>query len=88
MIHNRQEMSYKIYIGPNQCGSGLKIMHLGTILFNGGVVAGKNLSIHINTCLVAGGTDDNTPVLGDDIVIGVNSVVCGQTVRKLDGRLS
>lgn len=55
LIHNKQEIQYRIYIGPNQCGEGLHIMHLGTILFNGGVRTGKNLSIHINTCLVAGG---------------------------------
>ncbi|SJZ81613.1 serine O-acetyltransferase [Globicatella sulfidifaciens] len=52
-------------------------MHLGPILVNGKVKAGKNISIHINTSIVAGGPDNGAPVLEDGIVIGVGAVVLG-----------
>lgn len=52
-------------------------MHLGPILVNRKVVGGKNIALHINTSLVAGGTDDEAPILEDGIVIGVGAVVLG-----------
>ncbi|MGY3815711.1 hypothetical protein ACWOA6_09240 [Globicatella sulfidifaciens] len=66
-----------LHIPTNSFGCGLKIMHLGPILVNGKVKAGKNISIHINTSIVAGGPDNGAPVLEDGIVIGVGAVVLG-----------
>lgn len=67
-----------LHIPPNSFGCGLKIMHLGPILVNGKVKAGKNISIHINTSIVAGGPGNGVPVLEDGIVIGVGAVILGQ----------
>lgn len=52
-------------------------MHLGPILVNGNVKVGKNCSLHINTSIVADGLDSSTPIIGDDVVIGVGAVVLG-----------
>ena len=68
-----------LHIPVNTFGKGLKIMYLGSILVNSGSRIGENCSIHINTAIVARGRefDDSCPVLGDNIVIGVNAVILG-----------
>lgn len=68
---------HKIHIPINTFDRGLKLMHLGSILVNGRVRGGKDISLHINTCLVAGGTNDGVPSLGDGIVVGVGAVILG-----------
>lgn len=68
---------YGLQIGPNCCGKGFHIMHLGSILINKNVKIGSDCSIHINTALVANGVDSCSPHLGNNVVIGVNSVICG-----------
>ncbi len=52
-------------------------MHVGPILMNGRVTVGKNCKLHINTALVAGGTNDDVPTLGDGCILGVGAVVAG-----------
>ena len=74
---SRLQNKYSIYIPLNTCGKGLKIMHVGPILLNSKVTVGKDCSIHINTALVAGGTTDDVPILGNGIVIGIGAVVLG-----------
>lgn len=68
---------HKIHIPINTFDCGLKIMHLGPILVNGRVKGGKNISLHINTSIVAGGSNDGTPTLEDGIVVGVGAVILG-----------
>ena len=55
-------------------------MHLGPILTNGGVRVGQDCSIHINTALVAQGVSNDTPVLGNNIVIGVGATILGGVI--------
>ena len=74
---NRLENKYGIHIALNTFDKGLKIMHLGPILINGKARIGKDCSIHINTSIVAGGSNDGVPVIGNNCVIGVGSVLCG-----------
>ena len=52
-------------------------MHIGPILVNGRVKGGKDISLHINTSIVAGGTNSSVPVLGSGIVVGVGAVILG-----------
>ena len=54
-ILQHMQNKYGLHINCNVFGKGLKIMHLGPILTNGDTRVGENCSIHINTCLVAGG---------------------------------
>lgn len=44
---------YSMHIPLNVFDKGLKIMHLGPILVNGSVVAGKNCTLHMNTAIVS-----------------------------------
>ena len=73
-----------LHIFPNICGKGLKIMHLGPVLMNGRVKIGENVTIHIMTSFVAGGTNHDTPVIGNDVIIGVGATVLGG-VKIADG---
>ncbi len=77
IILMRMQNKYSLHIPLNTCGKGLKIMHLGPVLINGRATIGKDCSIHINTAIVAGGADDETPVIGDKVVIGVGAVLLG-----------
>lgn len=38
-------------------------MHLGPILINGRATIGKDCTFHVNTAVVAGGTNDDLPTL-------------------------
>lgn len=66
-----------IHIPINVFDKGLKIMHLGPILVNGNVKGGKDISLHVNSSLVASGLDSKAPNLGDGVVVGVGAVVIG-----------
>lgn len=68
---------HQIHIPVNTFDRGLKIMHLGPILVNGRVRGGKDISLHINTSIVAGGVNDGTPIIGDGVVVGVGAVILG-----------
>lgn len=69
---------YCFIIPTNVFDKGLKLVHIGPRLVNGGVRVGKNCVLHINTCIVAGGTEKGgVPVLGDNVIMGVGSVVAG-----------
>ena len=59
-------------------------MHLGSILTNSRVKVGENCTIHINTALVAQGTNSGVPTLGNNIVIGVGVTILGD-VRIANG---
>jgi len=74
---NNLQLKYGIHIPINTCDMGLKIMHIGPILINSKAQIGKNCSIHINTSIVAGGSNDGVPIMGDHIVIGVGAVILG-----------
>lgn len=71
----RMEFKYGMKVRINSCGRGLKIMHMGSILTNGDI--GTDCSIHINVSVVAGGTNDAIPTIGDRVVLGVGAVVVG-----------
>ena len=44
---------------------------------NGRVTVGRDCSFHINTALVAGGTNDDVPHLENGVVVGVGAVILG-----------
>ena len=77
MKYMKMENKYSIHIPLNTCAKGLKIMHVGPILINHNAKIGENCSLHINTSIVAGGTNSEAPVLGNNIVLGVGAVVLG-----------
>jgi serine O-acetyltransferase len=74
---NKIENKYGLHIGINVCGKGLKIMHIGSILTNGKVRMGENVSLHINTSFVAQGVTGDVPIIGNGVVVGVGASVVG-----------
>ena len=74
---SRMQNKYALHIPINTCGRGLKIMHVGPVLMNGRVTVGTDCSFHINTALVAGGTNDGVPCLEDGVVVGIGAIVLG-----------
>lgn len=73
----RLQNRYGLKIPINCCGKGLKIMHLGSVLMNGNVTLGQNVSVHINTGLVASGKNSDAPTIGNGVVLGIGSIVLG-----------
>lgn len=73
----RLQNRYELHVALNCCGRGLRIMHLGPILMNGHVTVGENCCFHFNTGVVAGGTDDGVPTLGDNVIVGFGAVILG-----------
>lgn len=73
--HNLQ-IKYGIQIDYNlQVGEGFTIHHYGGIVINRDAKIGKNCSIRSNT--VIGMTEKGVPTIGDNVYIGVNSVIIG-----------
>ena len=52
-------------------------MHTGPILINHKAKVGNDVSIHINTSIVAHGITGGVPVIGNNVVVGVGSVILG-----------
>lgn len=77
ILLNRKRNKYGLHICINVFDKGLKIMHLGSILTNPRVRVGKDCSVHINTAFVAQGVTDGTPVIGNNVVIGVGATLLG-----------
>lgn len=73
----RLQNKYGMHVRVNCCGKGLRIMHVGPILINGNAIIGKNCILHINVGIVAGGTNDFCPVLGDDIILSFGAAIVG-----------
>lgn len=68
---------YSLHIPLNVCAKGLFIIHLGPILINSRAVVGEDCVLHVNTGLVAGGTNDGVPVLGKGVVVGIGAIILG-----------
>ena len=69
---------YQIFIPLNVFDKGLKLIHLGQRLVNGKTKVGKNCVMHVNTYIVAGGTEKGGfPILGNNVILGIGSVVLG-----------
>ena len=71
------QSKYALHVPLNCCEKGLRIMHLGPVLINGRATVGRDCRIHMNAALVAGGTNDDVPTLGDSVVVGYGAVVLG-----------
>ena len=73
----RLQNRYGMHVALNCCGKGLQVAHVGPILMNAHVTVGESCTFHFNTAVVAGGTDNGVPTLGDGIVVGLGAVILG-----------
>jgi serine O-acetyltransferase len=71
------QTKYSLCIPFNCCACGLHIVHLGPVLLNNRVSLGKNCVLHMNTSIVAGGTTDDVPIIGNGVIVGVGAVILG-----------
>ncbi len=76
---NRERNRLKIELPLTvQIGPGCRFIHPYNITFNGKVVAGKNLTmLKGSTIGNTHGTKGGTPILGDNVYVGLNATVVG-----------
>ncbi|RAW57268.1 serine acetyltransferase [Faecalibacterium prausnitzii] len=80
-IYEHYKVKYNTDI-PARCkiGGGFKIRHLGGIVFNPGVEVGKNVDCLNGVLLgqIDSGAKAGTPIIGNDVFLGTNSIVVGK----------
>ena len=75
---------YSLNLGPNIVDKGFLLFHLGPILINGLADIGQNFACNVNTAIIAGGRDDGVPQIGNNVMLGYGSVLCG-SISVADG---
>lgn len=58
-------------------GSGLKIWHYGNIVVNACAKIGKNCTLHGDNCIGNDGFNSASPIIGDNVDIGVGAKIIG-----------
>ena len=56
----------------------LVIYHHGSVIVNGNARVGKNCCLHGDNCIGNDGKTNGTPVLGDNVELGVGAKVIGE----------
>lgn len=69
-----------IEIWDNTFDDGLQIYHAGNIVINGMSRVGKNCKLHGSNCIGNNGKTLDSPVIGDNVRIGVGARVIGGVV--------
>jgi serine O-acetyltransferase len=70
-------------IGPNIVDKGFLMFHVGPVLINAESV-GQNFVCNTSCALIASGHDCGLPSIGNNVIIGYGSVICGN-VTIADG---
>lgn len=84
MLYHRRMMnkySYKIgcQFGINSLDWGVRIFHFGDMIINDGARIGKNLTIYPGVTVgQTAGNPLNCPIIGDNVFIYQNAMVCGK----------
>ena len=74
---NRLGMKLGIEIWDNTFDCGLKIYHAGNIVVNGMSRIGKNCRLYGDNCVGNDGKSLKSPIIGDNVKLGVGSKVIG-----------
>ena len=64
-----------IYAGC--CGKGLRIWHYGSTIISGDAKLGENCTFHGQACIGNDGQDTASPVIGNNVDIGVGAKIIG-----------
>lgn len=84
-LRNRVGQRLGIEIDTYNVGKGLLIYHYtGGIALSSEVIIGANCHLHGNNCIGNTGIDNNCPVIGNNVMIGVGAKIIGN-VRIADG---
>lgn len=68
-----------LQFGMSNVGFGVKIHHFGSIVLNGNVTIGRNLTIYPGVTIgQTAGDCNNVPIIGDNVFIYPNAMVCGK----------
>ena len=78
-FHRKNRLGNKLgFKIPKNCfGPGLTIYHHGNIIINESARIGANCRLHGNNCIGNKGTDDLTPVIGDNLDLGYGAIIIG-----------
>lgn len=69
------KLGFKI---PKNCfGPGLTIYHHGEIIINEGARMGSNCKLHGGNCIGNNGINDNVPIIGDSLDLGIGAKIIG-----------
>lgn len=74
------QRKYCLRIPLNVFDCGLKIMHLGPVSASADARVGKHCTLHMYSALVAGGTNDYAPTLGDGIIVSIGAIILGNVI--------
>lgn len=74
---NRLGAKLGIEIWDNTFEQGLLIYHAGNIVINGMSVIGKNCTLHGSNCIGNNGKTLDSPIIGDNVRLGVGAKVIG-----------
>ena len=82
LLYDRKRNKYGIILGyevySNQIGEGLCLYHNGPIVINKNCVIGRNCSLHGDNCIGNDGFNDECPIIGDNVEIGVGAKIIGK----------
>lgn len=67
-------------IPRNTFGPGLTIYHHGEIIVNENAVVGANAKLHGGNCIGNNGKNDKSPIIGDNLDLGIGAKVIGNVV--------
>lgn len=74
---NKLGLKLGMNIPPNVFGEGLLIYHANGIVVNKNAKIGKNCKLHGQNCIGNNGKNEMTPILGDNVDIGIGAKIIG-----------
>ena len=75
---NKLGLLFGYEIGSKNIGPGLCLYHNGPIVIHGNAVIGENCSLHGDNCIGNNGLNDECPIIGKNVTIGVGAKVIGK----------
>lgn len=76
--YHRESIKLGFSIPENVFGPGLSIAHYGSIIVNPSARVGSNCRIHVGVNIGANKTEDDVPVIGNNVYIGPGAKIFGK----------
>ena len=77
---NKLGIKLGLSIPINTVGKGITIYHSGNIIINAKAKIGQNCKLHGDNCIGNNGINEDTPIIGDNVDIGVGAKIIGDVV--------